>query len=95
MAGYNGRKVGLGNSSLAEDFNAIVDDNHKKLVEEWQVKSQTVMYLVIDNKVEGIVGVADKIKETSAKAVQMLQKMHINVLMFTGDNELTNRQTWA
>ena len=47
------------------------------------------MYLLIENKVEGIISVADTIKSTSAKAVKALQKMGMKVYMLTGDNEFT------
>jgi len=88
---YKNQKIGLGNHRLIEDFNATVDDSKKSLVEEWQSTGQTVMYLVIEKTVEGIVSVADTIKDTSAKAIKSLQKMGIKVHMLTGDNELTAR----
>ena len=61
----------------------------KQLAEEWQLTGQTVMYLIIGKKVEGIVSVSDKIKETSASAIKNLQKMGIHVHMLTGDNKFT------
>jgi len=72
-----------------EDFKASLNDENMGLVKNWQLEGQTVMYLILENKVEGIVGVSDKIKETSAKAIQSLQKMGVKVIMMTGDNEYT------
>ena len=89
QAFYKGIKIGLGNSRLVETFSASVSDENKKLVEEWQTSGQTVMYLVLGNKVEGIISVADAIKPTSAKAINDLQRFGIAVHMFTGDNEYT------
>ena len=89
QAVYKGEKIGLGNHRLLEDFKVILDDKYKKIVEEWQSAGQTVMYLILKNKVEGIVSVADKIKETSANAIKELQGMGIQVHMLTGDNKLT------
>jgi Cu2+-exporting ATPase len=86
---YKDEKIGLGNHRLLEDFEVTPDDKNKKTVEEWQSAGQTVMYLILKNKVEGIVSVADKIKETSAKAIKDLQNMGIKVHMLTGDNKLT------
>jgi heavy metal translocating P-type ATPase len=86
---YNGKKIGLGNQQLLEEFETSQDNDNKKLVEEWQHSGQTVMYLIMGNTVEGIIGVADKIKETSAKAIQDLQKMGVKIIMLTGDNEIT------
>lgn len=89
QAFYLEKKVGLGNHRLVEDFSARITEDQKALVEEWQLTGQTVMYLVIGNKVEGIVSVADKIKETSARAIKELQKMGVKVHMLTGDNKFT------
>ena len=86
---YMGKNIGIGNNRLVEYFSASVSDENKKTVEEWQAAGQTVMYLVVDNKVEGIVSVSDAIKPTSAKAIKELQHAGISVFMLTGDNELT------
>ncbi|NOY96700.1 MAG: copper-translocating P-type ATPase [Chlorobi bacterium] len=89
QAFYEGGKIGLGNYRLIEDFQASLTDDQKKLAEEWQLEGQTVMYLIIRQRVEGIVSVSDKIKETSAKAIKALQKMNMKVYMLTGDNKFT------
>jgi heavy metal translocating P-type ATPase len=86
---YKNEKIGLGNHRLMEDFKVTLDDKNSKIVEEWQATGQTVMYLILKNKVEGIVSVADKIKETSAKAIKELQGMGMKIHMLTGDNKLT------
>ena len=89
QAVYKGKKTGLGNYRLLEDFHASLSENNRKLVEEWQLTGQTVMFLIIENTVEGIVSVADTIKPTSAKAIRELQKLGLKVHMLTGDNKFT------
>jgi P-type E1-E2 ATPase len=74
---------------LVEAFGTALDNENIILVKSWQLEGQTVMFLIIDKKVEGIVSVSDKIKETSANAIQSLQKMGVKVIMLTGDNEDT------
>ena len=86
---YKGKKIALGNQKLVDEFDASLDEKNKKIVKEWQLKAQTVMYLLIENKVEGIVTVSDKIKKSSAKAIQELQSMGVKVHMLTGDNQFT------
>jgi heavy metal translocating P-type ATPase len=86
---YKKKKIGLGNNRLLEDFKASLKDKKMELVKEWQLEGQTVMYLLLENNVEGIIGVYDKIKDTSARAIQSLQNMGVKVIMFTGDNKFT------
>jgi Cu2+-exporting ATPase len=84
-----GKKVGLGNNRLADEFDAKLTKDHEDIVKGWQLMGQTVMYLLINNQIEGIVSVADTIKKTSAKAIRELQKMGVKVHMLTGDNKFT------
>lgn len=86
---YEGKKIGLGNHRLIDDFKASLTEEQKNKVEEWQLTGQTVMHLIIGEKVEGIVSISDKIKETSASAIKSLQKLGIKVHMLTGDNKYT------
>jgi len=86
---YQGKKTGLGNQRLVEDFKASLDDEKMKVVNEWQLSGQTVMYLIKETTVEGIIGVTDRIKDTSAEAIKSLQKMGVKVMMLTGDNKVT------
>lgn len=86
---YHGKKLYFGNNRLISDTNIILDEKQKSEAREWEMTGQTVMFLVIDNIVEGIVSVADTIKKTSAEAIRALQKMGIRIFMLTGDNEYT------
>jgi Cu2+-exporting ATPase len=88
-ARYKGKKIGLGNRRLMEDFGASLETVQQELVKKWQSTGQTVMYLLVDNKVEGIISVADTIKKTSSLAIRELQKMKVRVYMLTGDNKFT------
>lgn len=89
QAMYQGKRIGLGNLKLLEDFKASLNDENSDLVKDWQSEGQTVMCLILDNTVEGIVAVADRIKETSSEAIKLLQKSGVKVIMMTGDNEYT------
>ncbi len=84
-----GKRTGLGNNRLLDDFGAGLEKEQEQKVKEWQSTGQTVMYLLVEDKVEGIVSVADTIKETSAGAIKTLQRMGVKVYMLTGDNEYT------
>lgn len=84
-----GNRIGLGNKKLFEDFNIKDDEQKLAVVKEWQLAGQTVMYLMSENQLEGIVSVADRIKDTSKGAINDLQSMGVQVIMLTGDNEYT------
>lgn len=89
QAVYGKERFGLGNHRLAEAFSANIPPENAKMAEDWQLTGQTVMFLIIGNRVEGVVSVADAIKKTSAKAIKELQKMGLHVHMITGDNKFT------
>ncbi len=86
---YQGKTIGLGNTRLTESLDAVIIDEVSGIAREWQQKGHTVMFLVIDSKVEGVISVADAVKKTSAKAIRDLQDMGVKVHMLTGDNKIT------
>ena len=55
----------------------------------WEAAANTTAWIVVDGKVEGLFGIADALRETSASAVRTLQKMGLDVVMLTGDNSQT------
>jgi Cu+-exporting ATPase len=57
--------------------------------EQLRTKGQTVMFVTIDDKPVGLIGVADKIKPSAKTAVDDLHRQNIEVIMMTGDNRLT------
>jgi len=83
-----GADVLLGNRKLMNDRNIEL----KELEEESDrlaSEGKTPMYIAIDGKPAGIIAVADVVKNSSAKAIQRLHDMGIEVVMITGDNKRT------
>jgi len=83
-----GNKVLLGNLKLMVESKIELEqleDISNKLAEE----GKTPMYIAIDNKISGIIAVADTVKENSKKAIERLHSMGIEVAMITGDNKRT------
>lgn len=66
-----------------------VDENTVKTAENLADEGKTPLLFSIDNKLLGIIAVADVIKEDSPEAIKELQNMGIKVVMLTGDNEKT------
>jgi len=55
----------------------------------WETGGKTVVLVAVDNQVRGLIGIADKLKPSSQVVVAALQKMKIEVVMLTGDNQST------
>jgi Cu+-exporting ATPase len=55
----------------------------------WRQDGQTVLFVVLDGKVAGLLGVADPIKETTGAALARLRADHLRLIMLTGDHEAT------
>ena len=83
--GYN---VALGNRSLLEDL-SIEPANLSARAEAMRSEGQTVMFIAVDGKAAGLLGVADPIKETTAEAISQLHDEGIKIVMLTGDNGTT------
>jgi P-type Cu+ transporter len=81
------RKVLLGNTKLLEDYG--IDIGQGKDADELRTAGQTVMFVAVDGKLAGLVGVADTIKESAKEAVEELHRQKIEVVMMTGDNAKT------
>ncbi|AVI51664.1 copper-translocating P-type ATPase [Pukyongia salina] len=82
----NGEKVFLGNEKLMEHADAEIKTEMIAQAKTYQKQGKTVSFLAINKRVVGFVVIGDKIKETSASAIGLLQAKGINVIMLTGDN---------
>jgi Cu2+-exporting ATPase len=88
-ATYQGKEYLAGNASLLEDHQIYPEGTMQAKISEWQVQAKTVILFAAGKKAVGIIAIADKIKETSRKAVIALQELGITVYMLTGDNAQT------
>ncbi len=85
-----GHEIALGNVRLLQTLK-IDTDNIKEQAEALRVKGQTVMFVSIENRLAGLIGVADPIKETTPEAISALHDEGIKVIMLTGDSKTTAR----
>jgi P-type Cu+ transporter len=83
-----GKKVLLGNKKLMTENNVALNDMEDK-ANELASFGKTPMYVALDNKLIGIIAVADIVKENSKKAIDKLHALGIEVAMITGDNKKT------
>ena len=82
------KEILVGNRKLMGDNNISISEGEKDLL-RLEEEGKTAMLISIDNKLSGIIAVADQIKETSQKAIEQLKSMGLEVYMITGDNERT------
>ncbi len=87
IVNIQGKTMILGNLKLMKDkgIEVILEHESDRLAEE----GKTPMFIAIDNKFVGIIAVADVVKKSSKKAIEVLHEMGIEVAMITGDNEKT------
>jgi Cu+-exporting ATPase len=81
----NGNKLLIGNKKLMDARNISLTELKEKS-DRLAGEGKTPMYIAMDQKLSGIIAVADVVKESSAKAIKKLKSMGIEVAMITGDN---------
>jgi Cu+-exporting ATPase len=84
----DGRKVALGNAALLAEL-GIDSPSSMERAEALRADGQTVMFVVVDGKVAGLIGVADPIKETTPEAIRILRADGIRIVVVTGDSRTT------
>ncbi|QEC43494.1 heavy metal translocating P-type ATPase [Pseudobacter ginsenosidimutans] len=86
-AGNIGYKAGSYKMALEDKMNIPAD--LQEAAGKWAAAAKTVICFAQDNEVLAVIAIADEVKPGSAKAVEALKKMGIDVYMFTGDNQQT------
>jgi len=84
----DGKKVALGNRALLDDL-GINPSNLNDRAEELRHDGQTVMFVVVDGRPAGLLGVADPIKATTPEAITRLHAEGVGLVMVTGDSRTT------
>ena len=87
-ASIKGTKYYAGNLAYMEEIGLELGD-YKDLVDNLAKKARTPMYFADEEKLIGIIAVADLVKETSVRAIKDFHDRGLDVYMVTGDNELT------
>lgn len=83
-----GKRVVLGNRRLMETEHIDISA-HQEHIETLESEGKTVVMLAIENKLMGYIAVADVVKESAKAGLQALEKLGIEVVMITGDNQRT------
>ncbi len=88
VGSVDGKRVALGNRRLLEELK-IEPGNLSDRSEDLRKDGQTVMYVVVDGAVAGLLGVADPVKQSTPEAIRLLHDDGVRLVMLTGDNRTT------
>jgi P-type Cu+ transporter len=83
-----GKRVALGNAKLFEELKIFADDLRDR-AEQLRADGQTVMFVAIEKRLAGLLGVADPIKASTNEAIRLLHESGVCVVMLTGDGKTT------
>jgi Cu+-exporting ATPase len=83
-----GREVALGNKALMDSLDVDADALNER-AETLRADGQTVMFVVIDGRPAGFLGVADPVKDSAAEAIRALHAEGLEIVMLTGDSRKT------
>jgi Cu+-exporting ATPase len=84
----NGHALALGNDKMLADL-GIDSKIMKEQADRLRQDGQTAMFVVIDNQLAGLVGVADPIKASTPEAIRLLHRDGVRIIMLTGDSRTT------
>ena len=84
----SGKNLLVGNLKLMETH-GIDTLEGEKVISKLQNEAKTVVLIALDGKLEGVIGIADPVKESSKEALEELSRMKLRIAMITGDNQRT------
>jgi Cu+-exporting ATPase len=87
----DGRRILIGNAGLLREQGVTDIDAHARRTAELQQGGRTVVFVAADNRLAGLLAVADPIKPSTPEAIQALHRLGLRIVMLTGDNEQTAR----
>jgi Cu+-exporting ATPase len=85
----SGQSVALGNQALLDQLEIDAGGGLGEKAEALRAEGQTVMFVAVDGRLAGLLGVADPIKETTPEAIRQLHAEGLRIVMLTGDNRTT------
>jgi len=90
----DGKAVALGNRKLVEDL-GLDAGNLAETANTRRDEGETVMFVVVEGALAGLVAVSDPVKETTPAALKALHELGFRIIMATGDNERTAKAVAA
>ena len=91
-AKVNNEMYYVGSPKLFEEIHGVLESNQKRQINDIEAQGKTVMVLGNEEEILSLIAVADEIRETSKAVINQLNKIGIETVMLTGDNERTARE---
>jgi Cu+-exporting ATPase len=88
-ARYLDHTILIGNRKLMNDNNIPINETADTTLNQLEFQGKTAILVAIDNRLAGIFGLADTIKENTKEAIDSLKAMRIEAIILTGDNQRT------
>ncbi len=89
VATIDGKEVLVGNRTLFNERNIQYSEDSEQKILQLENEGKTVITIAINSKIQGMIAIADQLKETTGAAIKELKRMGFNVVMITGDNSRT------
>ena len=83
------QQILVGNRKLMNDYNISISNKLNDQLNHYEYLGQTAMMIAVDHQINGIIAVADTVKNDAKHAIKELRNMNIDVVMLTGDNNRT------
>ncbi len=87
VATVEGRAIVAGNRRLIDEHGIVVDADTEAELARLEEGGRTVIFASVDGRIEGLIGIADEIKNNAPRAIDALHRLGLRVIMMTGDNE--------
>ncbi len=82
-----GRRIVAGSSRILEGEAITLDPRAKEELDRLEAMGRTAIVIAVDGRVEGVLGIADEVKQNAARAVDALHRLGLRVILMSGDNE--------
>ncbi len=89
QATVNGSVVLIGNRLLLKEQGIVVPTKVEEMLVGLETKGKSIMFVAFDQKLAGLIGIADVVKETTPLSMQRFKDMGLKLIMITGDNART------
>ena len=89
VAEVDGQEILIGNRKLLQERHITTTPEHEDNILKLENEGKTVILVAFAGKLQGMIAIADSLKETTKKAIEAFKKEHLDVVMITGDNRRT------